>query len=35
LATVLNDDDAIEVTRDYIGILKTHSSILRFQRRVS
>jgi hypothetical protein len=36
LATVLDDDDAIvEVTPDYIGILKTHSSILRFQRRVS
>ena len=36
LAAVLDDDDTIaEVTPDYIGILKTHSSILRFQRRVS
>jgi hypothetical protein len=34
LAAVLDDDDAIvEVTPDYIGILKTHNSILRFQRR--
>jgi hypothetical protein len=36
LAAVLEDDDTIaEVTPDYIGILKTHRSILRFQRRVS
>jgi hypothetical protein len=29
------DDTIVEVTPDYIGILKTHSSLLRFQRRVS